>query len=120
MRFKDCWLFIPALIFYYIVFKNLTNIPTMDDYDIILDFLNKYTQADWSTRIDMIFRQYGEHRLVPSKLLYIGYYYLTGGVNFKIIGLIGDLQLLFMSFVSIYFIKKHIPEYWRFISFMWM
>jgi len=117
---KNSWLLLPAILFYTKVFQCLENIPTMDDYDIILQFLLKYTSSDFSTKCGMIFGQYGEHRLVPSKLLYIGYYYLTGGVNFRVIGLIGDAQLLVVALVSIHFIRKYLATGWELVAFIWM
>jgi hypothetical protein len=67
----------------------------------------------------MFLSQYGEHRLIPSKLLYLSYYYLTGTFNFRIIGIIGDLQLLVVAFVSIHFLRKY-SRYWQFVSFIWL
>jgi len=67
----------------------------------------------------MLFSQYGEHRLIPSKILYLAYYYLTGTFNFRIVGIIGDLQLLVVAFVSVHFLRKY-SQYWQFISFIWL
>lgn len=110
---------IPALLFFREVFQHLQNIPTMDDYDIILDFLNQYVVAAPAERIRMIFDQYSEHRLIPSKLLYIAYYYLTGTVNFRILGILGDLQLIPVGLIGVYFIRKA-HESWFWPSAAWM
>jgi hypothetical protein len=110
---------IPALLFLREVFLHLQNIPTMDDYDIILDFVNKYIVASPMDKMTMIVSQYSEHRLIPSKLLYVGYYYLTGAENFRVIGILGDLQLIPVGLIGVYFIRKA-HEAWYWPAAVWM
>ncbi len=70
-------------------------------------------------RIRMILDQYSEHRLIPSKLLYIGYYYLTGTANFRILGIVGDLQMIPVGLIGVYFIRKaHASWFWPALAWM--
>ena len=117
---QNSWLLLPAIVFYYQVNQHLQNIPVMDDYDIILKFLLNFKHASTWGRLALVFSQYGEHRLVPSKLFYLAYYYLTGGVNFRVIGLIGDLQLLPVGLIGIYFIRRLDVKYWQIPALIWM
>ncbi|HWK08367.1 MAG TPA: hypothetical protein VNS58_32295 [Puia sp.] len=91
----------------------------MDDFNMPLEYVMNFTKAGFQGKSGMIFAQYAEHRLVPSKLIYISYYYITGGLNFRILGILGDLQLLVVAFVGIHFIKKYLPESWRLLAFIW-
>jgi len=116
---NNLWILIPAIPFYLAVSKCLENIPVMDDFDMPLGYCMEFQKAGWWTKCSMLFSQYGEHRLIPSKILYLAYYYLTGTFNFRIVGIIGDLQLLGVAFVSIHFLKKH-GKYWQFLSFIWV
>jgi hypothetical protein len=92
----------------------------MDDFNMPLDFVMQFSKVGWWSKLVLLFGQYSEHRLVPSKLLYLSYYYLTGGMNFRIIGFIGNLQLLVVAFAGTHFIKKYLPGSWRLPAFIWM
>lgn len=92
----------------------------MDDYNMPLDFVMKFSKMDLSGKLGMLFAQYGEHRLLPSKLIYLSYYYLTGEMNFRILGIIGNMQLLVVAFVGIHFIKKLTPNFWKLPAIIWM
>ncbi len=121
MKYKlwDSWLLLPAILFLGVALKTVINVPVMDDYDIILEFLYKYRHEGFLGKLGLIFSQYGEHRCVPSKLIYVGYYYLTGGINFRILCLLGDLQLIPIGCIGIYFIRKYCVK-WRLLSILWM
>lgn len=68
----------------------------------------------------MIVDQYGEHRLIPSKLLYCGYYLGTGTVNFRVLGIIGDLQLIPVGLVGVSLIRRTGASYWPVLASWWM
>ncbi|HVU53946.1 MAG TPA: hypothetical protein VHD83_02785 [Puia sp.] len=114
------WMIVPVVLFYREVSNNLTNIPVMDDYVIPLEYVIKFSQASFWEKLNMLFAQAQEHRLVPSKLIYVSYYYLTGEINFRVLGLIGDLQLLGVAFAGIHFIKKYAPSAWKLPAFIWV
>lgn len=118
-KLKNIWLFIPFFLFFCMCLQKVQNIPVWDDFNMPLDFILKYKEATLWGKLGMIWHQYGEHRLIPSKLIYITYYYLTGGLNFRILCLIGDLQLFFVGLIGTYFIKSAIKN-WKFFSFIWM
>jgi len=116
---RNLWILLPAIPFYLAVSNFLENIPVMDDFDMPLRYCMEFQRLSSQDKCIRLFSQYGEHRLIPSKLLYLAYYYLTGTFNFRIIGIIGDLQLLVVAFVSIHFLRKY-SRYWQFISFVWL
>ncbi|HXB32907.1 MAG TPA: hypothetical protein VNV35_05785 [Puia sp.] len=116
----NSWVAIPAVFFYRQVSENLSNIPVMDDFNMPLEFVMKVSKADLWGKLGLIFGQYSEHRLVPSKLLYVAYYYLTGEINFRTIGIIGDLQLVMVAFAGLHFIRKFMPDSWKIPAIIWM
>ncbi|MBN9382156.1 MAG: hypothetical protein J0H74_15415 [Chitinophagaceae bacterium] len=113
------WIFIPALLFFKVASEHAVNIPIMDDYDAILDFLHNFRLASFWEKICLLFSQHNEHRLFHSRVLYVSYYYLFGDINFRNIILIGDLQLVVIFPVSIYFIRKATDKYWSILAFIW-
>src|ERR1700749_347647 len=116
--FINSWVLLPCIPFYVAVFNWDSNIPRWDDYDGILAWIMKFSDGSILDKISLFLSQYGEHRLIPSKILYLTYYYLTGGINFRGLMIIGNLQLLVVAFASIYFLRKY-TAHWRFLSFIW-
>lgn len=116
----NSWLLFPAFFYYHEVWQNLANIPVMDDFNMPLEYVINFSKQDLWGKVTMIFAQHSEHKIVPSKLLYISYYYLTGELNFRVLGFIGDLQLLMVAFAGIHFIKKYIKDSWKLPACIWM
>ena len=112
MRLKDTWLLLPALLYFVVVLQYSPNVPIIDDYDAILGFLLKFTHADGWHKFLLLFSQYGEHRILHSRLIYVCMYYLTGTVNFRTLIIIGNLQLVPILWVIVYLLRKYAGTYW--------
>lgn len=108
------WVFIPAIPFFAAVCTYAVNIPLLDDYDAVLKTVIDFKKGDWT----VIFRQHNEHRLLWERLIYLGDYYLTGSINFKTIILTGDLQLLVVAGVVVYFIRQYAAKYTDLLCFL--
>ena len=86
---------IPPFIFFWMFFKYTVDIPVNDDYNAILDFINKYIESGTlSEKIRLIFSQHNEHRIVYDRLWTIICYKIFGQVNFNYLSLIGNLSLI--------------------------
>ena len=71
------------------------NVPFWDDYDSVLGFLlHVDSGATWSDFFQRLSRFDSGHRTVTSRLLFVGSYWLTGGVNFHFINAVGNLTLV--------------------------
>jgi hypothetical protein len=112
------WLLLPFIILLKAVAEYTYNIPKLDDYDAILKFLNNFTQADFITRLQLLFAQHNEHRIVTSRIVYLLEYYLTGDVDFKSIIYIGNLQLIPIFIILIYFITRFVKSMWVIPAFI--
>lgn len=92
---------IPAsvvIFFFYLHIRYSVNIPIMDDYDAVIYFLSSFIDSTgiYDKFLWMI-TQHREHRYVFPRVIILGYYFLIGTINFKV--------LLFMglgSLVGIY------------------
>jgi hypothetical protein len=93
---RDAYILISiTLIVYFTVVWNFTSyMPIMDDYDVILRFLNKYLTGDTSQQIHLLFAQHGEHRLVFNRIVELGYFNIFGQINFLYLTLFGNLGWL--------------------------
>lgn len=114
------WIFLPALFFYAQVLKNATNIPITDDYEAILQWLHDFNHSHGWHRLLLLFRQHNEHRILHSRVVYLLYYWVTGGINFRNLIIIGDLQLVVIAWISAYFIRQTGIRYWQWAACVWM
>jgi len=102
----------PFLYNIYFVNKYAVNLPSLDDYGAILNFLNNYkTSSGWSKFI-LLFSQHNEHRILSSRIIYVLYYSLFHTINFRHIIILGNIQLLAAFCIFALFIKRAIPKFW--------
>ena len=86
---------LPILIYFITVVRASINFPIMDDYDAILNFLIVYTDAStFYEKINAVFSQHNEHRIVYTKLVVLGYHKIFGAINFIPLIVIGNLSLV--------------------------
>jgi len=110
------WIFIPAVIYFTVVNKYIVNIPCLDDYNAVLEFLTKFKTTSGIDKWALLFSQHADHRILHSRIIYVLYYYIFGKINFIHIILIANFQLVIIFFILTRFIKKAIPKYWNIIS----
>ncbi|HLZ89933.1 MAG TPA: hypothetical protein VKQ52_21925, partial [Puia sp.] len=116
---RESWIFLPAIPFFVIVLQNAPNIPIMDDYNAILNFLTDWKKAGFMERLSLLFLQHNEHRILHSRMIFALYYTIFGNVNFRALIILADLQLLVIAAVAAYFIRKVGGKYWRIMAFLW-
>jgi len=86
--------FLSICVFYLTISIFKANIPVLDDFAAILEFINKFLPSNWHEKIILLFSQYNEHRVVFLRLLTVSCYYITGKVDFRILTIIGHLSLI--------------------------
>ncbi len=119
-RFYDILTYIficlPPLLFFIMVNKFAVNLPFRDDHPAILQFLNNFKTSSGVDRFMLMVAQHNEHRIFFSRVVYVVYYYIFGGINFRNLIFIGDIQLIFVLLITIHFIRKALPDNWRMAS----
>lgn len=64
--------------------------PNWDDYDSVLNwFSNWISDKSLLSRIDLLFRQHNEHRIVWDRIIEILELHLVGNVNFVYLDFFG-------------------------------
>jgi hypothetical protein len=91
--------------------------PLLDDWDAILGFMNAWTEADAGEKMKLLMSQHNEHRLLSSRLIYVLYYKINNGIDFKSLAFISNLQLLVIFGILVHFSAKLIKQTWPIISF---
>jgi hypothetical protein len=72
----------------------MRNAAYWDEIETVLDFLLKVKASPtWPDTLAQLFSTGNEHRTMTSRLLFAVSYWLTGSVNFVVIGIIGNLCL---------------------------
>ncbi|MVM32221.1 hypothetical protein GO755_19390 [Spirosoma sp. HMF4905] len=86
----------PAFWYYRVVFGNAVNVPFEDDFDSALLFASNYLYKTptFVGKVQRIFSQHNEHRIVLDRLAFLTDYSLTGHINFRHLIIFGNLSLL--------------------------
>jgi len=88
------WIFVASIPLFYMATQIAAasrNIVFWDEIDTALDLMIRINAgADWKELLGRFFAVNNEHRTVTSRLLYASSYWLTGTVNFHVIGAIGN------------------------------
>lgn len=105
-------IFSPFIIYLSFVQQYALNLPRMDDYDAILNFLNNFKKAQFAEKLSLLFSQHNEHRIFTSRLVYAIYYEVFGHINFRNIIFINAITIFFIYLILVYFIKKLMPVLW--------
>ncbi len=78
-----------------VVVTSSRNIVFWDEFDTALDLVLRIDAgASWREMLQRFFAINNEHRMVTSRLMYAASYWLTGTINFHVIGAIGNLFLV--------------------------
>lgn len=92
------WALLAAVPVAYIAAKVIAasrNIVFWDEFDTALDLILRMDAgAGWQELLGRFVAVNNEHRMVTSRLLFATSYWLTGTVNFHVIGAIGNLFLV--------------------------
>ncbi len=92
------WALLAALPVVYIATKVVgasRNIVFWDEFDTALDLILRLDAgAGWQEMAQRLFAVNNEHRMVTSRLMFAASYWLTGTVNFHVIGAIGNLFMV--------------------------
>ena len=65
------------------VIRYAYNMPVGDDYDAILNFLNQYFETDWLSKLQLLFGQHNEHRILLTRLISVIDLSIFGSINFS-------------------------------------
>jgi hypothetical protein len=92
------WIVLAAIPAVYIGAKVIAasrNIVFWDEFDTALALILRIDEgADWRELLQRFFVINNEHRTLTSRLLFAASYWLTGTINFHVIGAIGNLFLV--------------------------
>lgn len=94
-RVTAAWTAIPVAVHLFILSRFWFDAPVLDDYDAILDSMAKMARAtglgEW---LGTVFALQNEHRLAGTRLIPQILAWTTGGVDFRVLMLLGTLFVL--------------------------
>ncbi len=91
------WLlfFVPMAIYGWFVWKYSINIPYWDDFDILANVISFVSTNNWLQKLQIIFTQANEHRVITAKIVFLIQYYLSGASNFRYVNIFANLVWVF-------------------------
>lgn len=88
-------LIIPFFFYISVIYLFSANVPFSDDYDAVLKFIEQFTEfSSFGERIQLLFAQHNEHRIVFSRIVILLQQFLLGHINFRILVFTGNLGWL--------------------------
>ena len=79
------------------------NMPYFDDYDSVLNWLVTFSQpGSFMNKLELLFRQHNEHRIVFDRLVELMELHTLGVVNFICLDFLdfSDFAFWFLSFLT--------------------
>ena len=100
---------LPAIVFYTVTLRNVVNIPLLDDYDSLLDFLNHFVSLNGASARASYFlaAQHNEYKLFFGNGVACLQLALFGQIDFRELSIIGDG---FIFLLAILLWKMFIPH----------
>jgi hypothetical protein len=90
----------PIVAYAGLLFGVSSNLPYLDDYDVILRFLNdSHAARSAGEQLSLLFAQHVEHRMAFLRALALASQHLQGGVDFDLLNKLGSLGLLALTFL---------------------
>lgn len=101
-RFLKPYPVVSALLFVFVILRSAIigiDFPYWDDYNSVLEFLLKFRNSDISNKIQLLFSQHNEHRLLWNRILVLTDAYIFGSVHFGRLIFYGNLGWIFIWFL---------------------
>lgn len=108
-QYTITYLSMAGILFLYVgtILMYSSHMPISDDYGAVLLFLNNYVQIENGLdKLQSLFLQHNEHRIVFNRLIEVLQLQLFGEVNFKVLILIGNLGWLLTLYILWVYLKK--------------
>ena len=93
---------VPFIIFLWAELRYDVNMPNWDDYDSVLNWLVTFSRpASFMDKVDLLFRQHNEHRIVFDRLVELAELHALGVVNFIYLDVFGFIGLILLVSVIV-------------------
>lgn len=109
---------VPILYYFVVLVRYAWNMPYMDDYPVLVEFLNRWLEADSATRLDVLLEQNNFHRVVWVKVLALLNVGVTGTINFTFLQFVGNAALLLTAWL-LYQSSTHLSR-WAFLPVLFL
>jgi hypothetical protein len=117
--FRTVYIFLYCLPFVMFLWAELrydVNMPNWDDYDSVLNWLVTFSQpGSFMNKLELLFRQHNEHRIVFDRLVELVELHALGVVNFIYLDFFGFLGLCLLVFIISYLGKRSGLSNWEIV-----
>ena len=103
------------VIYCLVVYKYAFNFPYLDDFDAILDFLNRYDLTSGKESLVMLLGQHNEHRIFLTHLFSVVTLKLFGSIYFPILIFLGNIGWFCVVIVFWRYAKKYAISFSEFL-----
>lgn len=89
----------PILYYAITLVRYAWNMPYMDDYPVLVAFLNRWPEASFLQKLDLLLEQNNFHRVVWVRVLTLLNIGVTGTINFTFLQFVGNAALLLTAWL---------------------
>ena len=109
---------IPVLYYSVTLARYVWNMPYMDDYPVLIDFLNRWPGASAGEQVGLLLEQNNFHRVVWVKVLALLNVGVTGAVNFTFLQLVGNSALFVTAWLL--YRSSSVSGRWAFLPVLFL
>jgi hypothetical protein len=96
------WLFlvVSSIVYLVLTYRLSSPAPYLDDYEALLGFMvSVENESSWTGKIQRLFQQHNEHRIIIPRLIVWVQYLVTGELNFRTTILMANIFLVGIVFL---------------------
>lgn len=103
----------PIVLYVFLVHRFAVNSPYFDDFFWSFGFINDFIEAEsFVDQLNLIYRQFNQHRIVYSKLVMVSLFKLTGEINFKTYVWAGNISLFLLAgLINYYCVRRRMDVF---------
>ncbi len=116
-KYRLLFSLIPVGLFIIAIYPNLINLPTGDDIYTMEIFNQLQTAPTWWNKVQLLFSQHNEHRILVTRLVALLQYAISGYVDLRWWIIVGNLSLLLIACL---FYKNIASDSWLFLPIVFI
>ncbi len=107
---------IPFFIFLWAELRYDVNMPNWDDYNTVLNWIVDFSHStSFTNRLDILFRQHNEHRVVFDRIIELLELHLLNIINFIYLDFVGFLGLILLVLLLSYLGRRSGLKKWEIV-----
>ena len=107
-------LIVPIVLHFFNLFQTIINYPNFGDDFVYVELIEHVNKYGMNETIQQIFKLHNHvHLIAGSKIFVLIAYFLTGNLNFRLLTIISNIQLLLILYIFFIYLKEKKYNKWH-------